>query len=152
MAKEQALRWPIAGRLIRWAGGFPVQKGSGRSEAALEVARAVVESGDGLVMFMEGRVWRDDDGLGPPKSGLARLALATGAPVVPVGIWGAKRPSAYGRRGFAWFPRRVTCVWGAPISFPVEAEPSRERVEQVRDEIWSHVERLYAEARQHAGA
>lgn len=151
MAKYQSLEWPLVGRLIRWAGGFPVHRGGGRSEAALEVARTVVESGDGLVMFMEGRLELEHDGLGTPRNGLARLALATGAPVVPVAAYGAKRARAYGRRWW-WHWPRVTVVWGRHLQFEQEASPSEERVAEVRDEIWAEVTRCFRDARAIASA
>lgn len=147
MAKHQSLEWPLIGRVIRWGGGFPVHRGGGRSSAALEVAEAVVESGDGLVVFMEGKLVLDHDELGTPRDGLARLALATGAPVVPVGTWGAKRARAYGRRWW-WHWPRVTAVWGEPITFPREQSPSPERVAEVREAIWAEVGRCFDRARE----
>ncbi|MCW2922848.1 MAG: phospholipid/glycerol acyltransferase [Thermoleophilia bacterium] len=146
MAKHQALEWPIAGRMIRWGGGFPVHRGSGRSGAGLEVARAVVEAGDGLVVFMEGHLVLDHDGLGTPRSGLARLALATGAPVVPVAAWGSKRAEAYGRRWW-WHWPRVTVFWGEPMHFDREEDPSEERVAEVRDAVWAEVGRCFERAK-----
>jgi 1-acyl-sn-glycerol-3-phosphate acyltransferase len=146
MAKFEALEWPLAGRLIRWCGGFPVHRGSGRGAAGLEVARAVVESGDGLVVFMEGRMVLEHDGLGDPHSGLARLALSTGAPVVPAAAYGGKRARAYGKRWWQYWPK-VTAVWAEPISFERESDPSPERVTEVRDAIWAEVTRCFGQAR-----
>ncbi|MCW2960203.1 MAG: phospholipid/glycerol acyltransferase [Thermoleophilia bacterium] len=146
MAKADALGWPIAGRFVRWGGGFPVLRGGGRSASALAVARTVVESGDGLVLFMEGRMSLDHDGLATPRDGLAILALLTGAPVVPVAAYGAKRASAYGRRWWQHRPK-VTAVWGEPISFAREEQPSGERVAEVRDAIWGEVTRCFEQAR-----
>lgn len=142
MAKYQALEWPVVGRIIRWGGGFPVHRGAGRSAAALEVARTVVESGDGLVMFMEGHLVLDHDGLGTPRNGLARLALVTGAPVVPVAAWGAKRARAYDRHWW-WHWPKVTVVWGEHLHFEREDDPSDARVADVRDEIWTEVTRCF---------
>lgn len=146
MAKYQALEWPVTGRLIRWVGGFPVHRGGGRSETALDVAKTVVESGDGLVIFMEGHLVLSHEGLGTPRSGLARLALATGVPVVPVAAWGAKRPSAYGRRWWRYRPK-VTVVWGAPLQFEREENPDEARVAEVRDAVWAEVSRCFEQAR-----
>lgn len=146
MAKYQALEWPVVGRLVRWGGGFPVKRGDGRSESALAVARTVIESGDGVVMFMEGRLVLEHDGLGQPRNGLARLALESGCPVVPVAAYGAKRAVAYGKRWW-WHWPRITTVWGEPISFPREDDPSPQRIAEVRDEIWSHVQRCFDQAK-----
>lgn len=146
MAKFQVLEWPIIGRLVRWGGGFPVHRGGGRGGAALQVAQAVVDSGDGVVIFMEGKLVLDHDGLGTPRDGLARLALATGAPVVPVAAYGSKRAIAYGRR---WWNHRpcVTMVWGSTLRFAPEPDAAPERVAEVRDEIWASVTQCFADAR-----
>lgn len=146
MAKHEALEWPVVGRLIRWGGGFPVHRGGGRGAGALQVAQAVVDSGDGVVVFMEGKLVLDHDGLGTPRDGLARLALMTGAPVVPVAAYGAKRPSAYGRRWW-WHRPCVTLVWGEPLRFEREDAPASERVAAVRDEIWASVTTCFDHAR-----
>lgn len=146
MVKYEALEWPVVGRLIRWGGGFPVHRGGTRSQAALDVARTVVESGDGLVVFMEGKLVLEHDGLGTPRNGLARLALATGAPVVPAAAWGSKRAEAYGKRWWLHRPK-ITTVWGRPIRFEREDDPTEERVEQVRDAIWAEVTRCFEQAK-----
>jgi 1-acyl-sn-glycerol-3-phosphate acyltransferase len=146
MAKYQALEWPVLGRIIRWGGGFPVHRGGTRSHAALAVAERILEAGEGIVIFMEGRLELDDDGLGTPRNGLALLALRTGVPVVPVAAYGTKRARAYGSRWYKHRPK-ATVVWGESVRFEVELEPSPERVAAVRDEIWSHVRRCFDQAR-----
>lgn len=142
MAKYQALEWPIVGRMIRRCGGFPVRRGVD-GQPALAIARAILESGDGLMMFMEGKLVRDRPQLGEPRRGLALLALQTGAPVVPVAAWGTKPPHAFGRRRKWWRRRRTTVVWGRPITFERIEEPAAEQVEQARDRIWRQVEHLF---------
>jgi 1-acyl-sn-glycerol-3-phosphate acyltransferase len=146
MAKYQALEWPIVGRLIKWGGGFPVHRGGNRSAAGLGIARSVVESGDGLVVFMEGKLVLEHDGLGTPRNGLARLALATGAPVVPAAAWGSKRAEAYGKPWWRHRPK-ITVVWGPPLQFAREADPDEERVAEVRDAIWAEVTTCFEQAR-----
>ncbi len=146
MAKYEALEWPVVGRLIKICGGFPVHRGGDRSRAALEVAQTVVESGDGLVVFMEGRLELDHTGLGTPRNGLARLALATGVPVVPAAAWGSKRARAYGKRWWYHWPK-VTVVWGEHLQFEREESPSEERVAEVRDEIWAQVQVCFDQAK-----
>lgn len=146
MAKYQALEWPLIGRLIRWGGGFPVHRGGSRSHAALAVAERVLEAGDGIVIFMEGHLVLDHDGLGTPRSGLARLALWTGVPVVPAAAYGSKRARAYGSRWYRHWPK-TTVVWGPHLQFEAEEEPSEERVAEVRDAIWAEVSRCFDQAR-----
>lgn len=147
MAKHQALEWPVIGRIIRWGGGFPVHRGEGRAASALTVAEHVLRSGDGVVVFMEGRMVLEHDGLGTPRSGVARLALATGVPVVPVAGFGAKRARAYGGHWLRYRPK-VTNVWGAPLSIAREDDPSPERIDEVTALIWAEITRLFHLARQ----
>jgi 1-acyl-sn-glycerol-3-phosphate acyltransferase len=151
MAKYQALEWPIVGRFIKRGGGFPVHRGGTRSAAGLNVARIVVESGDGLVVFMEGKLVLEHDGLGTPRNGLARLALMTGAPVVPAAAWGSKRAEAYGKKWWLHRPK-ITAVWGKPIQFEREENPSEERIEEVRDAIWAEVSECFELAKRIAFA
>ena len=146
MAKYQAIEWPILGRMMRWAGGFPVHRGGDRSSRGLGIAQRVLESGDGLVIFMEGHLVLEDDGLGTPRNGLAYLALKTGVPVVPAAAWGSKRARAYGRAWWNHWPR-TTVVWGEPLQFERDDAPSEERIVEVRDEIWSHVTRCFEQAK-----
>lgn len=146
MAKHEALEWPVLGRLIRWGGGFPVHRGGTRSQAALEVAERVLQSGDGIVIFMEGKLVLDNDGLGTPRSGLARLALATGVPVVPAAAYGSKRARAYGSRWYKHWPK-TTVVWGEHLQFPREKSPSEKRVAEVRDNIWAAVTLCFDQAK-----
>ena len=61
----------------------PLKEGSG----ALEQARRHLEKGRSVVIFIEGRISPQEGGFLPPRSGAARLALSSGAPVVPVGIF-----------------------------------------------------------------
>ncbi|MCW2950705.1 MAG: 1-acylglycerol-3-phosphate O-acyltransferase [Thermoleophilia bacterium] len=145
MVKETALGWPVIGRMIRWCGGFPVRRGGPQVEQWLDLSRKIVASGDGLTVFMEGRLVVERTGLGEPRNGMARLALQTGAPVIPVGLHGAKRPGAYGKRWW-WHWPRITLVWGEPIRFELEADPSEQRVAEVREIIWSHVARCFEQA------
>ena len=145
MSKYQALEWPVIGRLIRWGGGFPVRPGQD-GQPALQVAERILESGHGLIMFMEGKLVRTPE-LGKPFNGLARLALRTGVPVVPVAAWGNKPAWVYGRRRFGAMPR-TTVVWGEPMSFERISDPSESDITSARDAIWDEVRRLHELARE----
>jgi 1-acyl-sn-glycerol-3-phosphate acyltransferase len=146
MAKYQMLQWPVLGRLMRWGGAFPVYRGGTRSHTALAVAERVLDSGDGIVIFMEGKLVLEHDGLGTPRNGLARLALRTGVPVVPAAAYGSKRARAYGSAWYKHWPK-TTVVWGRPLQFAAEREPSDERVAEVRDAIWAEVTRCFTQAK-----
>jgi 1-acyl-sn-glycerol-3-phosphate acyltransferase len=77
---------PVFGRYLRLAGHVPVVSGNGR--AAFEEARRLLQAGRTVGIFTEGTLSPIEGGIGfdRPRTGTARLALSTGAPVIPVGI------------------------------------------------------------------
>ncbi|MGH2578661.1 MAG: lysophospholipid acyltransferase family protein, partial [Actinomycetota bacterium] len=85
MAKEDVFGNPFKRWFFTELGGFPVRRGKGDA-AAIRAARAVLRSGRVLGIFPEGT--RHPNGLGPLHTGAARLALASGAPLIPVGLTG----------------------------------------------------------------
>jgi 1-acyl-sn-glycerol-3-phosphate acyltransferase len=95
------------GRLFIALGGFPVLRGASDAEA-IETSRAVLERGDVLALFPEGTRVPDPEKLGIPRRGATRLAIETGAVIVPTAITGTEK-----RR---WhLPRRVRIAFGEPI-------------------------------------
>jgi 1-acyl-sn-glycerol-3-phosphate acyltransferase len=76
---------PLVGAYLRWAGHIPVVPGKGRP--AFETALRLLQEGRSLVIFPEGDVSPKQGGFHRPRTGAARLALLTGVPVVPVGIY-----------------------------------------------------------------
>ncbi|HEY7182571.1 MAG TPA: lysophospholipid acyltransferase family protein [Blastocatellia bacterium] len=90
MAWDALFKIPLLGRIIKAAGAFPVDLRKGRGEAAYRQALRVLESGEALGVFPEGQ--RSDQAtMGDLRGGVARLAVETGAPIVPVTIGGATR-------------------------------------------------------------
>jgi 1-acyl-sn-glycerol-3-phosphate acyltransferase len=91
MAKSELFDIPIAGRIVRGAGQIPVYRGSAVAASAYRDAVAAVESGECVVVYPEGTITRDPD-MWPmtAKTGAARIALTTGAPVIPIAQWGAQ--------------------------------------------------------------
>jgi 1-acyl-sn-glycerol-3-phosphate acyltransferase len=91
MAWEAIFKVPLLGALIRAFGAFPVDVRQGRGRAAYEKARALVESGEVVGLFPEGK--RSRTGWMEPslREGAARLARETGAPLIPASIAGAYR-------------------------------------------------------------
>lgn len=76
---------PMIGTFLRWLGQVPVPPGRGRD--AFESARQLLEAGCSVALFPEGDVSPQEGGFHPLRTGVARLALLTGVPVVPVGIY-----------------------------------------------------------------
>lgn len=82
---QKAFAVPLLGTYLRWSGHISVTIGDGR--AAFEAARRSLERGRSVALFPEGFVSPQQGGFHPPYTGTARLALLTGVPVVPVGIY-----------------------------------------------------------------
>ena len=90
MAWDALFRVPLLGSFIKAMGAFPVDIGRGKGEAAYREALRVLASGQALGIFPEGQ--RSEQGpMGELRSGTARLAIETGAPIVPITIGGASR-------------------------------------------------------------
>jgi len=112
MAWEKPLGVPVLGRMMRAYGAIPVdmkKPGRGSFEAAVKVLRAGAVFG----IFPEGGRTKTKFGMNPFKSGVARLALISGAPIIPATITGGRR---VWRRG-QMFPRpgKIRVVFHPPI-------------------------------------
>lgn len=106
----------------------------------METARILVDQGEMLLVYAEGGRSRSGQ-LGEPKPGIGRIALETGAPIVPVCIHGSERVRGWKRLRFP----KVTIQFGEPLSFPVEEAPSRERQLEVAAEVFGRVRELHEE-------
>lgn len=125
-------RWQ--GWLLNRLGAFPIKRGES-DEEAMKTARMVLERGAALVIFPEGTRHRHGP-LGRPKRGVGRLALETGAPVVPVAIIGSERA----RRGWKIRPVWVRIRAGRPLTFPRVESPSPRLAEEVTARLWPCVD------------
>jgi 1-acyl-sn-glycerol-3-phosphate acyltransferase len=114
LAWDAVFGWPVAGTLMRWLGAWPLQVERGDTRA---IRRSVqwLRAGGALVIFPEGGRGLADGKLQPLKLGVARLAMETGVPVVPVTIRGGHRVWP---RDWKW-PRlgRVEIVYHPPLRF-----------------------------------
>lgn len=123
LAKSSLFSIPFIGFMLRKTGQIPVFRESTDAAQAFRAAIEAVENGQCVQFYPEGTLTRDPD-LWPMtgKSGVARVALMTGAPVIPVAHWGAHEIiPPYGRPGFGkgkfnLFPRhRVVVTAGPPV-------------------------------------
>jgi 1-acyl-sn-glycerol-3-phosphate acyltransferase len=133
MAKRELFtpRWQAW--VLNSLGAFPVDRGTG-DEHAMATARAILERGDCVVIFPEGTRVRPGP-LAHPHRGVGRLALQTGARVIPVAVIGTEDV----RRGWRIRPRKVTLRCGRPLRFPIAEHPSPSIALGVSERIWACV-------------
>ena len=133
VAKQELFRHRLAGWYLNSLGAFPVNRGAGDGDM-LETARAILGRGDCVLIFAEGTRIRPG-ALGRPKRGLGRLALETGAPVVPVAVMGTEAV----RKGWRIRPHKVRIRIGRPLTFPKVESPSPQLAAAVTDRVWPNV-------------
>jgi glycerol-3-phosphate dehydrogenase (NAD(P)+) len=137
MGKAELFARPRAGWYVSRCGCFPVRRGES-DPAALETARAILDGGGVLVIFPEGTRLRWG-GLGKPRRGAFRMAIETGATVVPVCVLGSENV----RRAKA-VVRPVHCQVHAAAPIAVEAgEPTPESAAALADEAWEAITALW---------
>ncbi|MHB8681579.1 MAG: HAD-IB family hydrolase, partial [Acidimicrobiales bacterium] len=92
LGKREIFDAPVVGQIARAIGGISVDRGS-RSDAPLREARRALEAGEVVVILPQGTIPRGRAFFDPVlegKTGTARLAAMTGAPVIPIGLWGTE--------------------------------------------------------------
>ncbi len=130
VAKEELFRNRLNAWVLNSLGAFPVRRGTGDADM-IETAKAVLARGDAVLIFPEGTRIRPG-ALGRPRRGVGRLALETGAPVVPVAVIGTEAI----RRGWRIRPHKVRIRIGGPLTYPRVETPSPELAAAVTDRIW----------------
>jgi 1-acyl-sn-glycerol-3-phosphate acyltransferase len=134
VAKKELFDKRWQGWILNGLGAFPIKRGES-DEESMATARGVLERGGALVIFPEGTRHRSGP-LGRPKRGVGRLALETGAPVVPIAILGSDRA----RRGWKVRPVWVRIRCGRPLTFPHVENPSPRLAEEVTARLWPCVD------------
>lgn len=148
---REAFILPVIGTYMRWSGHIPVTLGEGGP--ALEAGLARLRAGDSLALFPEGWISPQTGGFNRLHSGVARLALATGAPVIPVGIhllrehnW-VIRAHLGGREtvGYWYWRGPYTMTVGEPLTFEGDVE-DRALVTSTAETIMEAIVALAAES------
>jgi 1-acyl-sn-glycerol-3-phosphate acyltransferase len=138
MAKSQLFSNPVI-QYIFWHGGaFPVRRGH-QDEEAFKTAYAILDRGGCLLMYPEGGRSRIG-GLGEARPGVGRIALESGAPVVPVAIHGSLAVRRWRKLRFP----KVTVQYGEPMTFDVVSSPSREQQLDVAGQVFERVREMYS--------
>jgi 1-acyl-sn-glycerol-3-phosphate acyltransferase len=115
MIKSGIFSVPVIGSLMYKFGQLPVYRGRGDAGLVLKEAAKALSQGACVIVYPEGTATRDPD-LWPmvAKTGVARLALTSGAPVIPVGQWGAQHILPYGSKKPKLFPRKIVQMKAGP--------------------------------------
>jgi 1-acyl-sn-glycerol-3-phosphate acyltransferase len=148
---QSAFDFPLLGWYMRWTHQIPVETGQG--EAALESACRSVDAGRSIAIFAEGTFSHQDGGSRPPRTGAARLALKTGIPVIPVGIYLPRershciksRISGKPVRGYWYLRGPYGITLGRPMQFEGDIE-DREHVRNISQNIMERIRALAQES------
>ncbi|HZU86367.1 MAG TPA: lysophospholipid acyltransferase family protein [Anaerolineaceae bacterium] len=135
---------PVLGAYLRRSGHIPVEAGQGR--VAVDAALEYLRQGKTIIIFPEGDLSPLEGGFLQSRTGVARLALLSGAPVIPVGIYLQRercrivRSDVRGQIAYArWYlrgPYNLTC--GKPLRFSGNVE-DREHVRWVADTVMHQI-------------
>ncbi|RFS85774.1 1-acyl-sn-glycerol-3-phosphate acyltransferase [Actinomadura spongiicola] len=162
LAKSTLFQARFVGRVVRGTGQIPVHRDSADAALALDDAERALLDGECLIFYPEGSCTRDPE-LWPMtgQTGVARMALKTGAKVVPVANWGAHELMPYRKgeatglagtlkRGFHPFPRKTMRVAAGPpvdLSRYAGRPLGRETLRSATDDIMAAITGLLADLR-----
>ncbi|MBV1848685.1 lysophospholipid acyltransferase family protein [Catellatospora tritici] len=151
LGKESVFRIPLAGKILYWCKQIPVHRGTADAVKALDAAVEAVEQGGCVVIYPEGTTTKEPD-LWPMrgKTGTARLALLTGAPVIPVVTWGPERIFDPRTKKIRLIPKIPVSVWaGEPVDLSrwQGAEPTAAVLNEMTDAVMLRLRDMLAEVR-----
>ncbi|HEY0499781.1 MAG TPA: lysophospholipid acyltransferase family protein [Kutzneria sp.] len=141
LAKAGLWKIPVLRSVLSGGKHIPVHRGTSKATDAYRDAVKAVGSGECVLVFPEGTFTADPDGwpsVKQAKSGIARLALATGAPVVPIGHWGTQFVLPPKGRCPRLLPRQRTVIRTGPpvdLSDLLGQEPTRDVVTETTRRI-----------------
>jgi len=143
MAKSQLFKRPM--QFIYTHGGvFPVRRGA-RDEEMFITAETILAKGGAITMYCEGGRSRTGKVGREAKRGIGRLALESGAPIVPIAIYGSSRVRNWKRLQFP----KVTIQYGDALRWERVENPSREQQQAVADEVLLEIRSLYEGLEEH---
>lgn len=151
LGKAELWQVPGIGWLGRQCGQIPVLRGTDSAADSLKVARQALYDGECVAIFPEGRRTTDPDHLpGKGHTGAARLALATGVPVIPVAHWGTHK--VFPRKGFTiprlWPRKKIELQMGKPVDLSDLNDPEdHDQVREATTRIMTAITKLVTELR-----
>jgi len=114
LVKSGIMTFPVVGPLLERSGNVRVDRGTDVAAHAVRVTEVALAAGGHVVAYPEGRVGLAGDGWPERgRTGMARMALAAGVPVVPVSQWGAHEVLQYGT-GWGKVRTLLTSLWRQP--------------------------------------
>jgi 1-acyl-sn-glycerol-3-phosphate acyltransferase len=138
MAKSQLFKKPMQ-FVFTHGGVFPVRRGA-RDDETFITAEAIIAKRGAIAMYCEGGRSRTGKVAEQAKRGIGRLALDTGAPIVPIAIYGSSHVRNWKRLQFP----RVTVQYGEPMRWERIEGSTREQQQAVADAVLVEIRRLYA--------
>ncbi len=153
LAKSSLFKIKILGPILARLGQLPVYRGQSDAALVLRDAEQGVKDGACVLFYPESTVTRDPDSWPMvAKTGVARLALATGAPVIPVAHWGAQHVLPYGSIRPHVFPRRtVRILAGPPVDLsefaglPIDSKTMRAATDKIMTDVTALLGKLRGE-------
>jgi 1-acyl-sn-glycerol-3-phosphate acyltransferase len=154
LIKDGAFKVKGLGPVLYKLGQLPVHRGRADAGLVLKEAEKRLAEGAAVIFYPEGTATRDPE-LWPmvAKTGVARLALTSGAPVIPIAHWGTQDILPYGSKKVKLFPRKtVRTVAGKPVDLSEWAgkHTSARALRAATDAIMGSVTELLAELREEA--
>jgi 1-acyl-sn-glycerol-3-phosphate acyltransferase len=156
LVTANAFEVPVFSRYLHGSGHIPVQRGNGKGQTAIDKAVSYLETGKTIGIFPEGALSPESEHgftVLPARSGVARIALRSGKPIIPVGI--ALEKKGIHTREYQFTDRYATGRWmvkgayaitvGAPI-FPSGDPQDRELVRAVSVEVTDQIRKLAAQS------
>jgi len=148
LAKSELFERPLMRFIMLGAGQIPVYRESRDASRSLSAAVEAMKDGAAVAIYPEGTTTRDPGFMpGPAKNGVARLAALTGAPVVPVGMWGAHLLFTRGKIGPFRRGIRVVVRAGPPIDLGLGPDATHEELNEGRDRVMEAITGLVEQAR-----
>jgi len=150
LVKDPLFSVPVIGRMLVAARQIPVYRGTGAAAQSLSAAVEAVREGGIVSIYPEGTMTRDPQAWPMTgRDGAVRVALATGAPLVPVAQWGPQDIIWPYRREFRLFPRKTMHVRvGEPVDLSgLGPDATAEQVHAATERLMDAITELQAQIR-----